>query len=58
MGLEKVESAYSSYPAVSQIYIHGDSLRDYLVGVIVPDPSFLARVGMTSEEKVCFILTK
>ncbi|GJJ14819.1 hypothetical protein Clacol_009087 [Clathrus columnatus] len=49
VGLEKVESAYSSCPAISQIYIHGDSLQDYLVAVIVPEVSFLSRVGITQK---------
>lgn len=51
VGLENVESAYSSCPVVSQIYVHGDSLRDYLVGIIVPEPSFLSRVGVSSKAK-------
>ncbi|OAV97152.1 hypothetical protein PTTG_02762 [Puccinia triticina 1-1 BBBD Race 1] len=38
VALEKVEGAYSVNPLIAQIYLHGDSLKSYLVAVIVPDP--------------------
>ncbi|KAA1072747.1 hypothetical protein PGT21_000825 [Puccinia graminis f. sp. tritici] len=38
VALEKVEGAYSVSPLISQIYLHGDSLKSYLVAVIVPEP--------------------
>ncbi|KAF7353625.1 Long chain acyl-CoA synthetase 7, peroxisomal [Mycena venus] len=46
VALEKIENTYSTCPVVAQIYIHGDSLQSFLVGVIVPDPVQLA--GITS----------
>lgn len=38
VALEKVENLLSSCPMVAQIFVHGDSLQSYLLGVIVPDP--------------------
>ncbi|POW14163.1 hypothetical protein PSTT_03226 [Puccinia striiformis] len=38
VALEKVEGAYAVNPLIAQIYLHGDSLKSYLVAVIVPDP--------------------
>ena len=34
---EKIESVYTRSPFVSQIFIHGDSLKSGLVGVVVPE---------------------
>lgn len=41
VALEKIENAYSGSPIIGQIFVHGDSLKDYLVGIVVPDPEFL-----------------
>ncbi|KAH9851919.1 acetyl-CoA synthetase-like protein [Lenzites betulinus] len=38
VALENVEKAYSSSSLVSQVFVHGDALQAYIVGVIVPDP--------------------
>ena len=37
---EKLENIYNKSPFVSQIFIHGDSLRSYIVGIIVPNEDF------------------
>jgi long-chain acyl-CoA synthetase len=45
VALEKVENMYSAHPLVQQLYVHGDSLQSYLLGVIVPDPTQLAALA-------------
>jgi long-chain acyl-CoA synthetase len=45
VALEKVENLMSSHPFIAQIFIYGDSLQSYLVGIIVPDPIPLARIA-------------
>ncbi|KAK7440178.1 medium-chain fatty acid-CoA ligase faa2 [Stygiomarasmius scandens] len=45
VALEKIENTYSSSPVVSQLYVHGDSLQSYLLGVVVPDPIQLATIA-------------
>uniref|UniRef100_A0A8C5JYP5 Long-chain-fatty-acid--CoA ligase n=1 Tax=Jaculus jaculus TaxID=51337 RepID=A0A8C5JYP5_JACJA len=47
---EKIENIYQRSRLVSQIFVHGESLRSSLVGVVVPDPdvlpSFAAKHGI------------
>ncbi|XP_006153989.1 long-chain-fatty-acid--CoA ligase 5 isoform X2 [Tupaia chinensis] len=55
---EKIENIYIRSRLVSQIFVHGDSLRSFLVGVAVPDtdvlPSFAAKLGLKgSFEELC-----
>jgi len=44
VALEKIENTYATSPVVAQLYVHGDSLQSYLVGVVVPDPIQLAAI--------------
>jgi len=48
VALEKIEDVYSRIPIVMQVFVHGNSLKSYLIGVIVPDPvqfaAFASRV--------------
>ncbi|KAG9002476.1 hypothetical protein FRB94_003836 [Tulasnella sp. JGI-2019a] len=45
VALEKVENIYSSHPIIRQSYIHGDSLQDFLVAVVVPDTKVLSSIA-------------
>ncbi|KAG1934576.1 long-chain-fatty-acid--CoA ligase 1b [Pimephales promelas] len=38
---EKIENVYIRSEAVSQVFVHGDSLQACLVAIIVPDPDYL-----------------
>uniref|UniRef100_A0A667HJC0 Long-chain-fatty-acid--CoA ligase n=1 Tax=Lynx canadensis TaxID=61383 RepID=A0A667HJC0_LYNCA len=52
---EKIENIYIRSNPVSQVFVHGDSLRSSLVGVVVPDPevlpSFVAKLGLKAPLK-------
>ncbi|XP_069835883.1 long-chain-fatty-acid--CoA ligase 5 [Dendropsophus ebraccatus] len=55
---EKIENVYVRSAPVAQVFVHGDSLRSCLVGVIVPDPEtlpdFAAKLGVRgSFEDLC-----
>ncbi|KAJ0398981.1 hypothetical protein P43SY_003586 [Pythium insidiosum] len=39
---EKIENVYVKSPLVAQIFVHGHSLQNYLVGVAVPDADAVA----------------
>ncbi|XP_068706534.1 long-chain-fatty-acid--CoA ligase 6-like isoform X2 [Montipora capricornis] len=38
---EKIENVYLRSPLVAQAFVHGDSFRSYVVGIIVPDQEVL-----------------
>ncbi|MBZ3870350.1 Long-chain-fatty-acid--CoA ligase 5 [Sciurus carolinensis] len=55
---EKIENIYIRSRPVLQIFVHGESLRSSLVGVVVPDPdvlpSFAAKLGVKGTlEELC-----
>jgi long-chain acyl-CoA synthetase len=45
VALEKLENAYSACAIVQQLYVHGDSLQDHLIGVLVPEPPTLVALA-------------
>jgi long-chain acyl-CoA synthetase len=47
VALEKIENIYSASPNISQIYVHGESLQDHLIAIVVPDVDYLA--GLASK---------
>ena len=47
VALEKIVNTYSASPIISQIYVHGDSLQDHLVAIVIPDLEHLA--GLASK---------
>lgn len=44
VALEKIENMYTANPLVQQLYVHGDSLQDHLLGVLVPEYPVLADI--------------
>ncbi|KAG8966792.1 hypothetical protein FRC05_002428 [Tulasnella sp. 425] len=52
VALEKVENVYTACPLVSQIYVHGDSLQDHLIAVVVPDPVALSEAARSLGLKI------
>jgi len=53
VALEKTEDVYSRIPIVMQVFVHGNSLKSYLVGVVIPDPmQFATFVSRILERKV------
>ncbi|XP_063818636.1 long-chain-fatty-acid--CoA ligase 5 isoform X2 [Pseudophryne corroboree] len=55
---EKIENVYVTSAPVAQVFVHGDSLRSCLVGVVIPDPEvlpeFAAKLGVRgSFDELC-----
>ncbi|KAL3658196.1 hypothetical protein V7S43_016826 [Phytophthora oleae] len=47
---EKVEGVYQKSDFVAQVFVDGDSLQGYLVAVVVPDPTVVARTELVNWE--------
>lgn len=43
VAVEKVESCYQESHFINQIFVYGDSLKSYLIAVIVPDELFIRK---------------
>ncbi|CAL1288039.1 unnamed protein product, partial [Larinioides sclopetarius] len=41
VALDRIETVYSASPYISQIYVHGDSLKSFLVAVVIPSKEFV-----------------
>uniref|UniRef100_A0A670XX23 Arachidonate--CoA ligase n=1 Tax=Pseudonaja textilis TaxID=8673 RepID=A0A670XX23_PSETE len=55
---EKIENVYIRSPSVAQVFVHGDSLQSFLVGIVVPDeetlPALAENLGIKgSFEDLC-----
>ncbi|NXH67604.1 ACSL5 ligase, partial [Hydrobates tethys] len=55
---EKIENVYIRSGPVAQVFVHGESLRSFLIGIVVPDPEtlpeFAAKLGVKgSYEDMC-----
>ncbi|KAM4667687.1 long-chain-fatty-acid--CoA ligase 5 [Amazona ochrocephala] len=55
---EKIENVYVRSAAVAQVFVHGESLRSFLIGIVVPDPEtlpeFATKLGVKgSYEDLC-----
>ncbi|XP_032081341.1 long-chain-fatty-acid--CoA ligase 5 [Thamnophis elegans] len=55
---EKIENIYIRSSSVAQVFVHGDSLQSFLVGIVVPDeetlPAFAENLGVKgSYEDLC-----
>ena len=48
---EKLENIYGQIPKIAQNFVYGDSLKNFLVAIVVPDPAnlkaFAEEKGMT-----------
>lgn len=42
---EYLEGIYRQHDLVKQIFVHGDSLKDYLVAVVIPEKDFVIKMA-------------
>lgn len=51
---EKVENVYKQHPVVSDVFLYGDSLRNYNIAIVVPNKDVLASQGISGDiEQIC-----
>ena len=41
-------------PVIEEVFVHGDSLQSYLVGIIVPEKSILLKIAAELDVKKSF----
>lgn len=46
---EKVENVYKQNPIVSDVFLYGDSLRNYNIAIVVPNKDVLASHGINGD---------
>lgn len=51
---EKIEGIYIKSPLIAQAFVHGDSLKNYLVAIIVPDSEVVAKWAKDKGLKASF----
>jgi len=49
---EKLENVYIQSPYLQQVFVHGESLESFLVGVVVPDFDSIKKWNSKLEEKL------
>jgi long-chain acyl-CoA synthetase len=53
VALEKIEEVYSRTTIAMQVFVHGNGLKSYLIGVVIPDPvQFAVFASRILERKV------
>jgi len=50
VALEKIEGAYKESTAVEQIWVYGDSFKNFLVAVVVPTEEFATKWAATNQK--------
>ncbi|KAG3109597.1 Long chain acyl-CoA synthetase 7, peroxisomal [Phytophthora idaei] len=51
---EKIEGIYIKSPLIAQAFVHGDSMKSYLVGIIVPDAEMVEKWAKDKALKASF----
>lgn len=54
VALEKIEAVYKQLAAVEQIWVHGDSLKNFLVAVVVPSEGYVKKWAAENNKQYDF----
>eukprot|EP00828_Plagiopyla_frontata_P034891 TRINITY_DN4550_c0_g1_i6.p1 TRINITY_DN4550_c0_g1~~TRINITY_DN4550_c0_g1_i6.p1 ORF type:complete len:217 (-),score=29.53 TRINITY_DN4550_c0_g1_i6:25-675(-) len=54
VAVEKVENIYTSIPGIQQAFVYGDSMKAYLVGIIVPDQNYIETIAKNNNVQGSF----